>query len=133
MPPCATVLALLLALCQGSPRPGGLQEALGDVQKQETLTRSALVQDLVKPDKKHPGRRSKRGVWGVLPEKLNTFGKLDSHVKQTLVSEIKLTQLAFKKSQVQNLVNYLLRRRSASALKKSRVQNILEKLNKLTH
>ena len=121
----ATVLALLRALCQGSGRPGGHQEALGDIQKQENLTRSAFILDLVKPYKKYLDRRSKRGVWGSIPEKLNTIGKW---VKQNQVSEIKHTQLTLKKGQVWNIVNYLLRKKNTCTLKNSRVQKIWNKL-----
>ena len=119
----APVLALLLALCSG--RPVGHQEAFSDIQKQETHTRSAFILDLVQPYKKYPDSKSKRGVWGIIPEQLNTFGE---RVKQIQVSEIKHTQLALKNSQVQNIVNYLLRKKNTRTQRNSRVQNIWNKL-----
>ena len=121
----AIVLALLLALCQGPGRLGGHHETFSDIQKQETHTRSAFILYLVQPYKKYPDRKSKRGVWGIIPEQLNTFGK---QVKQIQVSEIKHNLLAVKNSQVQKIWNYLLRKKNTRTQKNSRVQNIWNKL-----
>ena len=99
---------------------------MSDIQKQETHTRSAFILDLVKPYKKHPDRRSKRGVWGIIPEKLNTFKKLDSMVKKIQMSGMKHRQVVLNKNQVKNIVNYLLRMKNT--LTNSQVQNIWNKL-----
>ena len=120
----ATVLALLIALCHGSARPWGQQEHLSDLQKKETHTKASPFQDLVKPYQIFQGWRGKRGVWAVIPEHINTSGRLNSHMKQIPVSEIKYAKMALKKSLVRNIVNYFLGRKNATAQQKSQFQNI---------
>ena len=122
----ATVLALLLALCHGSARPWGQQEHLSDTQKKETSTKASPCQDIVKPYQKFEEWRGKRGVWEVLPENMNTSGRLDSHTKQTLVTGTRYAAMALKKSLVRSIEKYFLRRKNASAKQKSQLQSILK-------